>query len=390
MPWAAVSDEAHSDERTHEAGAEAMGLWAMARSWMAHKLSDGRIPEGTARALARSLGIRKPEAAIARLVAARRWRREGGEFVDVDYLDENPTRSVVLARRESTKQRVGRWRPKRASNETEAKIPASTGKEVSGCNGVTNGVSNAPVTPSVTALSPTHTPSPDRSLPSVESSGSQKDFSLRSKSRRVPSDPTPAPAPAADAREQEQAPSTHKAPPMADVRRVFDAWQRLHSNGRAKLDEKRTARIRARLAQGFTVEDLERALKGATYDDWIMGRDEKSTRQYRELESILRDASKVERLIGLWQEREGGGADTPEARASSSKQAELIELADRLNAKRRERNAALGPNLPPPAHAPPGPLAAPPSPFPARPRPPTLLEYAEAQAAQWRSLEAAQ
>lgn len=138
MPWAAMSDDTHCDERTHKAGGEAMGLWAVCRSWVADRLTDGFIPASTARAQALSLEIADPEAAIAKLVASGRWEVVEGGYRDVDYLDNNPTRAVVESRRAATAARVGAFREKRKMHKTP------TSSDSNGVtNAVTNGVSNA-------------------------------------------------------------------------------------------------------------------------------------------------------------------------------------------------------------------------------------------------------
>jgi hypothetical protein len=94
---------------------------------------------------------------------------------------------------------------------------------------------------------------------------------------------------------------------LATVRRVFDKWRELHHHPTAKLDAKRTARIRGAL-KTHAPEQLEAALSGALKDDWLMGRDPKSPRKYDGLETILRDAAQIERLIELEQ---GKGGATP-------------------------------------------------------------------------------
>jgi hypothetical protein len=109
--------------------------------------------------------------------------------------------------------------------------------------------------------------------------------------------------------EPEKSLSSSAASPdaIAVVRRVFDRWRELHHHPAAKLDAKRTARIRGAL-KTHAVEQLETALAGALKDDWLMGRDPKSPRKYDGLETILRDAAQIERLIELEQ---GKGGATP-------------------------------------------------------------------------------
>lgn len=82
------------------------------------------------------------------------------------------------------------------------------------------------------------------------------------------------------------------------VRLVFSHWQAEHHHPNAKLDEKRRKRIKARLAEGFTVDELCRAICGAKGDSWLMGKNP-SKKLYDGIDTILRDAAQVERLRDL-------------------------------------------------------------------------------------------
>jgi hypothetical protein len=119
--------------------------------------------------------------------------------------------------------------------------------------------------------------------------------------------------------EQEKVNVELPAPPksradLANVRKVFEFWQREHGHQRAKLDKARTARIRARLADGFTVHELCCAIRGAKQDDFLMGRDPKSNGTvYDDLESLLKSVAKVEKLMALMGKKRGADGPSPEA-----------------------------------------------------------------------------
>lgn len=83
------------------------------------------------------------------------------------------------------------------------------------------------------------------------------------------------------------------------VQAVFECWQLVHGKHRSKLDTKRSARIKARLGEGFTVEQLCGALRGAKKDPFLMGRDPRAGRAFDGIETLLRDAAQVERLLAL-------------------------------------------------------------------------------------------
>lgn len=129
----------------------------------------------------------------------------------------------------------------------------------------------------------------------------------------------PAPAPAPAPKELEASLSEPAAPApaaIAIVRDVFECWQRVHVHPTARLDPKRIARIRGALKLR-SAGDLCQAIRGALKDDWLMGRDLKSPRKYDGLETILRDAAQIERLIDLetgktTAKRVGGGSKQPD------------------------------------------------------------------------------
>ena len=88
-----------------------------------------------------------------------------------------------------------------------------------------------------------------------------------------------------------------------DARSVFEFWKATHCHQRARLDAKRQRRIQSRLREGFSVRDLKQAIYGAKFDDFLMGREARSSRVYDGLETLLRDAAQVERLIELYEKR---------------------------------------------------------------------------------------
>jgi hypothetical protein len=82
------------------------------------------------------------------------------------------------------------------------------------------------------------------------------------------------------------------------VQAVFDAWQVATGHPSAILDDKRKRRIKARLHEGFTVDDLILAIAHRHHDPWLMGKGN-SPRVFDDLETLLRDAAQVERLRDL-------------------------------------------------------------------------------------------
>ncbi|UAN58992.1 replication protein [Serratia sp. JSRIV004] len=82
------------------------------------------------------------------------------------------------------------------------------------------------------------------------------------------------------------------------VRTVFDFWREAMNHPGAKLDAKRRGRIQARLKDGFSTDDLCKAIEGAKCDSWLMGGNP-SKKVYDGIETVLRDAAQVERLKAL-------------------------------------------------------------------------------------------
>lgn len=88
------------------------------------------------------------------------------------------------------------------------------------------------------------------------------------------------------------------AAPVADVRRVFETWREVVGKTKALLDRKRERKIRDRLREGYEVERLEAAIRGAMLDPFLRGENDRG-QAYLDLATILRDGPQVERLEAL-------------------------------------------------------------------------------------------
>lgn len=80
------------------------------------------------------------------------------------------------------------------------------------------------------------------------------------------------------------------------VREVFEHWQRVMTKPRALLDDKRARVVKARLAEGRTVEDLKLAIDGCRNTPHNMGSNDRGEK-YNDLELICRDGPRVERFM---------------------------------------------------------------------------------------------
>ena len=122
--------------------------------------------------------------------------------------------------------------------------------------------------------------------------------------RPVPSRPVldpPCSPPEGDVPEQADLELAHEEPKADPYKQVFHTWAELHTTrpGQTKLNEGKRRTIRKLLKDGYTVDQMRAALRGALADPWTMGTDRNSTSAFRDLEQILKTGSKVERLAAL-------------------------------------------------------------------------------------------
>lgn len=81
------------------------------------------------------------------------------------------------------------------------------------------------------------------------------------------------------------------------IRRVFAHWQTVHGHPTSRLDDKRRTKIRLRLKEGYTVEQLCQAIDGYLKSPFHMGQNA-GHKVYDALELMLRDAQHVDQGIG--------------------------------------------------------------------------------------------
>lgn len=79
---------------------------------------------------------------------------------------------------------------------------------------------------------------------------------------------------------------------------VFEVWRTELGHPNAKPNPSRLAKIRARIRDGFSVLQLVQAIKNSKNDPFLMG-DNPNGKRYDDLESLLRNGSKVEKLLEL-------------------------------------------------------------------------------------------
>ena len=91
-------------------------------------------------------------------------------------------------------------------------------------------------------------------------------------------------------------PETTVEPENLQVRRVFNYWkQQMGKDNKSKLTPERREKIQARLNDGYTLEDMTRAIDGCKASDFHMGREPQSQgRTYNDLTLIFRNGAKLE------------------------------------------------------------------------------------------------
>jgi hypothetical protein len=111
------------------------------------------------------------------------------------------------------------------------------------------------------------------------------------------------------------------------VERVFQAWAATQPRpGACRLTDKRRRLIRARLAEGYSVADLEAAARGWEASAFHRGENRDGT-VYSSLELLLRDGAKVEffRDLALGVAPQGRGPVSDRARRQEALLASALE-----------------------------------------------------------------
>jgi hypothetical protein len=173
MSWFRVDDGLSDHPKTiallaSEHGKGGLALWTLAGSWCSKQLTDGQVP---ATVVARLGGtVEEAEA----LVTAGFWRRTKTGYAFHGWDERNPSRAEVEGKREAAKERVAKYREKRAGNALQTR----DGNALHAHSG------NAGVTP------PPTRPDPARPDPLKEEGAEAPDLGerLRELSGRYPAD----------------------------------------------------------------------------------------------------------------------------------------------------------------------------------------------------------
>jgi len=277
VTWAKLDDRLHDDDRTLAAGVDAMGLWAIALSYMGDRLTDGEISVERVRRIAG----RRGDALSTRLVDAGWWERTPTGFRLMSWQKYLISRSEVEANREHKSELGRRGGMAKAAKEKESGLAPR----------------QAPASAEFLL------PIPSRSRPDPVPEEQQKEDPPTPDPERRPESfklTPPDPSPASPAKTKKPA----KSDATDDERKVFEGFLRgreyRHVKGGAAplLDAKRLKLIRERLADGYAPETLAAAAFGIWVSQWHF--DEGQSR----FDLALRDGDHVERFARVTHERE--------------------------------------------------------------------------------------
>ena len=89
----------------------------------------------------------------------------------------------------------------------------------------------------------------------------------------------------------------NKKQPASTISQVFDYWRQSLGHPRARLTADRKAAVRRRLAEGYSVDEIKRAIDGCKASPFHQGDNEFGS-VYDDLTLICRSGSKLEQFIG--------------------------------------------------------------------------------------------
>ncbi len=91
------------------------------------------------------------------------------------------------------------------------------------------------------------------------------------------------------------------------IQHIFEHWQVRMGKPRARLDQKRRSKIRQRLCDGYTVQDLIDAIEGCAISPFHNGSERpqnerySTTAVYNDIELVCRDAKHIDQFIGIYE-----------------------------------------------------------------------------------------
>jgi uncharacterized phage protein (TIGR02220 family) len=288
VSWIYLDDKFHSNPKVRAADLDGSGLYARALAFCGDHLTDGVVNTASMVQLAehRKRPIQKC------LDAGLFVTLESGYFIP-DYLEHNPSRAEVLAVREQ-KSEAGkkgarnRWR-KYAETHSEPMAPAIAPV-------VAEGMAN----------------------------GWQNDGS------RAGESPTPTPTP-----EVQELSASKEASPEISVMRHVLIYANEHLGHHWKLTKDRQTKIRARLREGYTEQQLCSVIDGVLLDPW----DERRVGGHDDLTVVFRSAAQVDKFLELAAGTNGHDPDLERQARGEAQMAAARQRAAEAQARREHAGA---------------------------------------------------
>lgn len=277
MAWARFDDRFHEHRKVRRVWRRqpaALGLHLMAVTYSCGHLTDGHVdPEFV------EDQVHDPEqreAMVGALVDAGLWEPTDDGWRIHDFTDFNPTRREVEARR-NAKIKAGKRGAKARWNKgsvADAMADAKAGAMADG-----------------DALAfPGNAPDPTRPVPLPSTTSKQENSNVELKLDR----------------------SVRSS--VADVREIFEYWQRACNHPSSKLSPDRRRKIETRLREGYSVEQIKAAVDGAAVGAFVGD----NGKRFDDIELICRNGSKLESFIGRH-----ASADKPNKGAASQMLADM-------------------------------------------------------------------
>lgn len=274
MTWAKVDDHANEHRKQLAAGAEACWLWTCGLMYANRQAArDGFIPEAAAGMLFPFKTLKK---LIDKLVEVGLWKRVKGGYQIHEFTLWNQTKEQRAADLKSGRDRAAKsYQAKKAkTSNSSPEEPSEESAKNSDSSGM--GVEEVGV---LAAGSGSQDPDPDL--------GQQQDPAARdvqAMAAEALRDPTFAPA---------KYGNVETWPELVAVADAFEATWGRPERPRHQGDPRARA-ILGRFAEGYTVAQLQAAIRGSKFADYIVG-----NQANQALVTILRDAAQVDKFSAL-------------------------------------------------------------------------------------------
>ena len=124
--WTRLSDDFFAHPKVVRAGRDARDLYLVALTHCNRHLTDGFVGVEYLRRLTAEAEIDDGAACAGRLVEVGLWEPGDGGWMVHDFLDYNPNRAEVEAKRAKTAARVGDWRKRRKAGSNAVTHPGTS------------------------------------------------------------------------------------------------------------------------------------------------------------------------------------------------------------------------------------------------------------------------